>query len=320
MNQTAKLQTSNNELLQQRNSTSVLATGGDTSETYEQSEITKLTIKKKNGEVFLVGAGPGDGELLTLKAYKLLQTADVVLYDALVSREILALIGKQAELIDVGKRANHHYVTQQQTNRLLVKYARLGKQVVRLKGGDPFIFGRGGEELQALKAHNIRFQVVPGITAASGCTSYAGIPLTHRDFTQSVRFVTAHQKEKDAVNWKSLAELKQTLVFYMGLMKNQSISNALIRHGVSSSMPVAIIENGTLSNQRVVTGNLEQMATLVELHQIKSPAIIVVGEVVSLASELAWFQGAAKTNLLKNESLKSDSSQRTGQSRLIAAS
>lgn len=253
------------------------------------SDITCLDKRQDEGEVFVVGAGPGDHELLTIKALRLLESADIVLYDALVSQEILSYANLNAELIHVGKRANHHYVTQEQTNRLLVKYAKLGKLVVRLKGGDPFIFGRGGEELQVLRAHNIRYQVVPGITAASGCASYAGIPLTHRDYSQSVKFVTAHQKERKAVNWNNLAEPEQTLVFYMGLMKNKLISESLIEHGVKADMPIAVIENGTRPEQRVITGMLGELAEVVEAHQLKSPALIIVGEVAALSNELAWF-------------------------------
>ena len=242
------------------------------------------------GEVFLVGAGPGDPELLTLKAYKLLQSAEIVLYDALISDEILAMVNSSARMIHVGKRASCHYVTQEQTNQLLVDFALKGYKVVRLKGGDPFIFGRGGEELQVLAHEDIPFQVVPGITAASGCASYAGIPLTHRDFSQSIIMVTAHRKEQNSINWKSLAESDRTLVFYMGLMKNSLISSGLIEGGLQSNIPVAIIENGTKENQRVITGELANLSGLVEQHQLKTPALIVVGEVVKLADELSWFQ------------------------------
>jgi len=188
------------------------------------SDTTDIKEKRCAGEVFLVGAGPGDPDLLTIKAAKLLNTADVVLYDALISEDILSMVNDTAQKIHVGKRASCHFVSQAQTNQLLVKYAKQGKRVIRLKGGDPFIFGRGGEELQFLAEQHIPFQVVPGITAASGCTSYAGIPLTHRDFAQSVRLVTAHHKENGQVNWENLAQPNQTLVFYMGLMKNSVIS------------------------------------------------------------------------------------------------
>ncbi len=255
----------------------------------QNAGITHLDRRLGEGMVSVVGAGPGDHELLTIKALRLLESADVILYDALVSKEILAYANIAAELVHVGKRANHHYVTQAETNRLLVKYAKLGKQVVRLKGGDPFIFGRGGEELQVLKANNIRYEVVPGITAASGCASYAGIPLTHRDYSQAVKFVTAHQKDSLAVDWQSLAKPQQTLVFYMGLMKNQLISDSLIHHGVKFDMPIAVIENGTRPEQRVVTGILSELSELVDAHQLQSPSLIIVGEVAALANELAWF-------------------------------
>ncbi len=248
------------------------------------------TIKSRTGKVYVVGAGPGAADLLTVKALKVLQKADVVLYDALVSQEIIDCVRKDASLIHVGKRANRHFVTQDRTNQLLVEQAQLGLSVVRLKGGDPFIFGRGGEELQVLAENNIEFEVIPGITAASGCASYAGIPLTHRDYSQSLRFVTAHEKdEQSRVDWKSLANENQTLVFYMGLMRNQKITNSLIEHGLSPKTPVAIVENGTTEKQRVMLGDLDKLAEIVEIHAVKSPALIIVGKVTSLARELDWF-------------------------------
>ncbi|MCW8877455.1 MAG: siroheme synthase CysG [Kangiellaceae bacterium] len=254
----------------------------------ELFELFESKINHK-GKVSLVGAGPGDPELLTVKALKLIQTADVVLYDALVSQEILEQVRKDAKLIHVGKRCNKHFVTQDNTNQLLVDYAQQGLEVVRLKGGDPFIFGRGGEELQYLKASDIDFQVVPGITAAAGCASYAGIPLTHRDYSQSVRFITAHEKgENSRIDWKSLAAENQTLVFYMGLGKSQQITEKLISFGKSHSTPVALIEKGTTKEQRVVTGELHELPSLVEHYQVQAPALIVVGEVTQLANELAW--------------------------------
>jgi len=245
--------------------------------------------KAVEGKVFLVGAGPGDPELLTLKAYRLLQSADVVLYDSLISDGILALIGTQANLIHVGKRAKCHIASQSKINQLLVDHAKQGLMVVRLKGGDPFIFGRGGEELQELVKHQIKFEVIPGITAASGCTSYAGIPLTHREYAQSVRLITAHQKEQETINWQSLAIEKQTLVFYMGLLRNKVISESLIKHGLPAKTPVAVVENGTRKEQRVLIGKIENLSELVEKNSIQMPALIIVGEVVSLASELSWF-------------------------------
>lgn len=244
---------------------------------------------KAFGKVYLVGAGPGDPELLTLKAYRLLQTADVILYDALISDEILDLVGKKTHKIYVGKRANAHHLNQIEINQLLVLHAKNGKSVVRLKGGDPFIFGRGGEELQALQQHQIPFEVIPGITAASGCASYAGIPLTHRDHAQSVQLVTAHQKDNAKVDWKALAKGQQTLVFYMGLMKNKQISHSLISNGLNPLTPVAVIENGTRNNQRVFTATISQLCELVKSNKLQMPALIIVGEVVALSKQLAWF-------------------------------
>ena len=255
------------------------------------AELFELFEGKINhqGRVSLVGAGPGDPELLTVKALKLIQTADVVLYDALVSEEIMAQVRKDATLVHVGKRCSKHFVAQENTNQLLVDYAQQGYDVVRLKGGDPFIFGRGGEELQHLKANDVSFQVVPGITAAAGCASYAGIPLTHRDYSQSVRFITAHEKgEHSRIDWKSLAAENQTLVFYMGLGKSQQIAEKLISFGKSYSTPVALVEKGTTKEQRVVTGELHELPQLVEQYQVKAPALIIVGEVTQLAGELAW--------------------------------
>ncbi len=254
----------------------------------EASPINDNKLKAA-GKVYLVGAGPGDPELLTLKAYKLLQNAEVVLYDSLISDDILQMIGVKAELIHVGKRANCHIASQSQINQKLVEHAQKGSMVVRLKGGDPFIFGRGGEELQVLSDNQINYEVVPGITAASGCSSYAGIPLTHRDFAQSVRLITAHQKQQETIDWHSLAAEKQTLVFYMGLLRNKVISDSLIKHGLNAKTPVAVIENGTRENQRVLTGRLDQLSELVEENDIQMPSLILVGEVVALSKQLAWF-------------------------------
>ena len=246
---------------------------------------------KAQGKVYLVGAGPGSADLLTVKGLKLLQRADLVLYDALVSAEILDCIRKDAELICVGKRAGNHSVSQNETNSMLVNYARKGLSVIRLKGGDPFIFGRGGEELEYLNQYGIKYEVVPGITAASGCASYAGIPLTHRDYSQSVRFVTAHEKGNDNhIDWQSLALGRQTLVFYMGLMSNQLIASSLINNGRCSDTPVAVIQQGTTSQQRVVVTQLGNLPDAVAYYQVKTPALIVVGEVVQLANELSWFK------------------------------
>lgn len=247
------------------------------------------------GEVALVGAGPGDPELLTLKALNCLQQADVVLYDYLVSDEIMALIPSETILVCVGKRAGHHSVPQEKTNQLLVDFAKQGYKVVRIKGGDPFVFGRGGEELEVLADAGVRFQVVPGITAAAGATAYAGIPLTHRDYAQSALFVTAHLKEEsDDMDWSTLARGNQTLVIYMGLMKSHYIQNQLIKHGRAASTPIAIIERGTQIQQKVFTGELSQLSELSK--EAQAPSLIVVGEVVRLSQKLDWFLSSTEFN------------------------
>ena len=240
------------------------------------------------GEVVLVGAGPGDPGLLTLKALQQIQQAEVVLYDQLVSPEILDLVRRDATLVSVGKKAGAHSVPQEETNRLLVEYAKAGNRVVRLKGGDPFMFGRGGEELEVLAEEGIPFSVVPGITAAAGATAYAGIPLTHRDHAQSAVFITGHcQKEGKEPDWQQLAATNQTLVIYMGLMRSEHIQQQLVDHGRKGSTPIAIIERGTQASQKVLTGTLDELAELAQ--QAVSPSLIVIGEVVSLRDRLAWF-------------------------------
>lgn len=241
------------------------------------------------GEVALVGAGPGDAGLLTLKALQQMQLADVVVYDRLVSDEVLNLVRHDAERIFVGKASGNHCVPQQQINQILVEQAQRGKRVVRLKGGDPFIFGRGGEELEALAAAGIRFSVVPGITAASGCSAYSGIPLTHRDHAQSVRLITGHAKQDGVLDWPCLAQGKQTLVFYMGLSQAGEIQHQLTQHGLAVNTPVALIENGTTAAQRVFTGELWQLSALAT--QVISPSLIIIGGVVQLRSTLNWFPG-----------------------------
>ncbi|MBN3575252.1 uroporphyrinogen-III C-methyltransferase [Vibrio neptunius] len=241
-----------------------------------------------SGEVALIGAGPGDLELLTIKALRFLQQADVVLYDYLVSDEIMALVPSDTILVCVGKRAGHHSVPQDKTNQLLVDFAQRGHRVVRIKGGDPFIFGRGGEELEVLADAGVSFHVVPGITAAAGATAYAGIPLTHRDYAQTAMFITGHLKaESDQMDWSTLARGNQTLVIYMGLMKSEYIQGQLIEHGRSPETPIAIIERGTQSCQKVFKGQLSQLATLAK--DAESPSLIVIGEVVSLSEKLTWF-------------------------------
>ncbi|MCC2525380.1 uroporphyrinogen-III C-methyltransferase [Vibrio coralliilyticus] len=241
-----------------------------------------------SGEVALIGAGPGDLELLTIKALRFLQQADVVLYDYLVSDEIMALVPSDTILVCVGKRAGHHSVPQEKTNQLLVDFAQQGHRVVRIKGGDPFIFGRGGEELEVLADAGVSFHVVPGITAAAGATAYAGIPLTHRDYAQTAMFITGHLKaESDQMDWSTLARGNQTLVIYMGLMKSEYIQGQLIEHGRAPDTPIAIIERGTQSCQKVFKGQLSQLATLAQ--DAESPSLIVIGEVVSLSEKLTWF-------------------------------
>ncbi len=245
------------------------------------------------GEVVLVGAGPGDAGLLTLKGLQQIQQADVVVYDRLVSEEIMALVRRDAERIFVGKRAGYHCVPQEQINHILLEQARRGLRVVRLKGGDPFIFGRGGEELETLAEANIPFSVVPGITAASGCSAYSGIPLTHRDHAQSVRLVTGHAKADGGLDWAQLAAQRQTLVFYMGLTQAAEIQKQLMAHGMAASVPVALIENGTSTRQRVIEGELAQLGVLAT--QAASPSLIIVGSVVSLRSRLNWFDSREAT-------------------------
>jgi len=259
----------------------------------DKQAITQATEQLLNtpldhrGEVVLVGAGPGDAGLLTLKGLQQIQQADVVVYDRLVSDDIMNLVRRDADRIFVGKRAGYHCVPQDEINQILLNEAQKGKRVVRLKGGDPFIFGRGGEELETLCEAGIPFSVVPGITAASGCSAYSGIPLTHRDYAQSVRLVTGHLKTGGELDWENLAAEKQTLVFYMGLNQAATIQQKLIEHGMQANMPVAIVENGTAITQRVVDGELSQLGELAQ--QMASPALIIVGRVVGLRNKLNWF-------------------------------
>lgn len=259
-------------------------------DTQAVSDVTEQLLNEpldKRGEVVLVGAGPGDAGLLTLKGLQQIQQADVVVYDRLVSDDIMNLVRRDADRIFVGKRAGYHCVPQEEINQILLRAAQSGKRVVRLKGGDPFIFGRGGEELETLCHAGIPFSVVPGITAASGCSAYSGIPLTHRDYAQSVRLITGHLKTGGELDWANLAAEKQTLVFYMGLNQAATIQVQLIAHGMESDMPVALVENGTSVKQRVVSGSLNELGELAT--QVASPALIIVGRVVALRDKLNWF-------------------------------
>lgn len=246
--------------------------------------------KATPGSVVLVGAGPGDPGLLTLRALRAMNEADVILHDRLVSDDVLALARRDAERIEVGKQAGNHHYTQDAIHDLLLQHARAGRRVVRLKGGDPFVFGRGGEELQFLRKHGIPYEVVPGITAALACAAYAGVPLTHRDHAQAVRLVTAHcQSSHDALDGDALAQERQTLAIYMGVSELAGFSERLLAYGRASSTPFALIENGTRAEQRVITGTLANMPQRALAHGVRSPALLIVGEVAALAESLAWF-------------------------------
>jgi len=245
-----------------------------------------------SGEVYLVGAGPGDPDLLTFRALRLMQQADVVVYDRLVSKPILDLVRRDAERIYVGKERSNHAVPQEDINHLLARLGKEGKKVCRLKGGDPFIFGRGGEEIDTLMQQKVPFQVVPAVTAASGASSYAGIPLTHRDYSQSVVFATGHLKDGSMnLNWDGLAQPNQTIVFYMGLQGLEVICRELIEHGMPSDTPIALVQKATTPDQKVVTGVLESMPNDVKNSDIKPPTLIIVGNVVKLHERLNWFKG-----------------------------
>jgi uroporphyrin-III C-methyltransferase/precorrin-2 dehydrogenase/sirohydrochlorin ferrochelatase len=268
----------------------VLAGREEQAEKQLQQQLSDTANAELHGEVFLIGAGPGDPDLMTFKAVRLLQSADVVLYDRLVSEPILELARRDAQRIYVGKARADHAVPQPQINQLLVDLALTGQRVARLKGGDPFIFGRGGEEIELLEKNNIPFQVVPGITAASGAACYAGIPLTHRDYAQSVRFVTGHLKAGGSDHdWSQFRSTSETLVFYMGLAGLPVICEQLQLCGRSPDTPVALIERGTLEQQRVIIGTLATMVDIVRRENPRAPTLIIVGDVVQLHEKLAWF-------------------------------
>ncbi len=259
-------------------------------------KLLKQTIESadalglQQGEVYLVGAGPGDPDLLTFRALRLMQQADIVVYDRLVSQEIMDLVRKDAETIYAGKERAQHTLPQETINELLVRLAKGGKRVLRLKGGDPFMFGRGGEEIATLIDEQIPFQVVPGISAASGCAAYAGIPLTHREFSQAAIFATGHLKDGTVnLNWEMLAHKNQTIVFYMGLQGLNEICINLKKHGLDSNTPAALIMQGTTANQKVIIGNLDSLPALVKQRNVKPPTLVIVGDVVQLHKKLHWF-------------------------------
>jgi len=260
-----------------------------------EKAIEEAKAPTHHGEVYLVGAGPGDPDLLTFRALRLMQRADVVVYDRLVTAPILDLVRRDAEFIYAGKERDKHTLPQESINALLVRLAKEGKKVLRLKGGDPFIFGRGGEEIETLMQNGVAFQVVPGITAAAGCASYAGIPLTHRDYVQSCVFVTGHLKDGTVnLNWQALAQPKQTVVFYMGLQAVEVLCKELVDHGLAATTPAALVEQGTTQNQQVHIGDLSSLPELVRHKDIKPPTLIIVGDVVTLHNKLKWFEPAGE--------------------------
>jgi uroporphyrin-III C-methyltransferase / precorrin-2 dehydrogenase / sirohydrochlorin ferrochelatase len=256
-----------------------------------QQSLEQAATEPVKGEVYLVGAGPGDPDLLTFRALRLMQKADVVLYDNLVSEGVMELVRRDAERIYVGKKRSNHTLPQEEINALLVRLAQEGKRVLRIKGGDPFIFGRGGEEIETLAEQGIPFQVVPGISAANGVSSYAGIPLTHRDYAQAVTFVTGHLKDGTIdLDWPALARPRHTVVIYMGLEGLPEICKMLIEHGLPPKHPIAVVQQGTTHHQRVMTGTLADLPARVAEAGFKAPTLTIVGEVVELREKLAWFE------------------------------
>ncbi|MES1964689.1 uroporphyrinogen-III C-methyltransferase [Psychrobacter sp. AH5] len=284
----------NQEILDDRNSDKQTAAAHSEKANTEEASLSSNdnhdNIKPPVGEVYIVGAGPGDPELLTFKALRLMQQADIVFYDALVSPQVLDLCRRDADKVYVGKKRSNHAVAQLGINELLINEAKKGRRVVRLKGGDPFIFGRGGEEIESLRAHHIPYQVVPGITAANAAASYAGIPLTHRDHSQSVRFVTGFLKAgAPNNNFKSFLNTDETVVFYMGLHSLARLTEGLVKAGRSSETPIAIVSNASMPNQQVLTGTLATITELQEQHQLPTPALLIMGDVVALHHDLAWY-------------------------------